>query len=744
MKFPQILSHRNRLGQPRSSSWHTASLVTLAVTLALIPWVVWPSAGDRFELPKLTVLAIGVGLAFVFWLTGVVSEKVITYPRSAAFAATLGVLAALGLSGAASAHFLGSAFGLPGTAAESSLAQIAFILLGLLLAVQLTDLDAVKRFSLVLACSLGLLALVGLYQSRGLPLIPPLRLPTFTFLADAPQTLAVIAALGVTLAIFFAMRGVEHLSRKVRWAIVFLFAVLLLSLKIKLGFALLTVGLVLLLVPVWWRPSVFKATAFVVPSVALGLTVLALLLLRPTGAPGTLSPKESTAVAVSTLTSSRTVVGMGPGLFSVAFNRFRPASYNAGENWTARPTSAGTEIAARTAEQGIIGLLAFLALVGFLLAALWHRVITGDTRKHEYPVAVAVAVGLTLLVVSAFLTPWTTALHFLFWTFVGFGLVAVESRRVTVPLEHTRAAPLLRMALTVASVAVVLGAAGWARVFWGDHLMGRAQQAIAATEDLSEVLHIVNNAVNVNPLDARPLALRSQATLVSSQIASSGQGQPDAASIASAVADAQAAIQRTPLDPAAIENLLAIVRSYGGIPETEIDSWFRRLESLDPRNPSVELQYGQFLLTSAVTEGTPLETQRSLLDHARAVFHHASELRANLPEAQFGEAIALTRLGRDAEAEPLLVAVAKAVPNQPVVALEYGQLLIRLKKFDVAVAVLKPSVEANPGVPVLVIALSDAYVGLGKIADARAVLEAALKEQPDDADLKAALAKLPK
>lgn len=742
MKLPHILPERYGLGRPRSSVWHSASLVALAVTLAILPWATWPSAGDRFELPKLIVLALGVGIAFVTWLTGVVAERVVNLPASPAFGASVVVLVALALSGMLSAYFPSSVFGLSGTWAESTLAQLGFLLLALLLALQLTNLDAVKRFGVVFLFSTGLLSLVSLFQLRGIRIIPPLPAAGFTFLSASPQPLAVVAALGVTIAVFFALRGVERVSRRIRWALVLFVGVLLLTLGAKVGFALAIVGLVLLLVPVWSRPGVFPAAAFVVPSAAIGVVVLALLLLPLKGSPGALSPAHSTSVALSTLGSPRAASGLGPALFPIAFNRFRPEAYNQSPSWQVRPSAAGTAITDRAASQGFLGLIAFLLLVGTLLGGLWRRVLASDWRRPEYAVLAPLAIGLSLLTVSAFLTPWSAALHFYFWLFTGFGLSAVATRRVALSLNVGWAAALLRAALPVASVVVLVVVAGWLRTAWGDHLLGKARAAIRSTEDLAGVRSILTRSAAANPLDSQPVALRAQATVVVAQFAAGQSGKPSPAELATAVALAKEAIRRMPQSPENVENLLAIVRNYGGMPEAEVDAWFRRLTELDPVNPAAYLEYGQFLYSLASSADQSGGTRTATLTRARDVFRSAKQLKSDLPEARFGEALSLGQLGNYAEAETLLKALNQELPNLPVVALEHGRVLVNQQKFADAAGVLEPISNQAPDNATVALLYAEALAGADRTADAKAVLEAALKENPDNAELSDALKKL--
>jgi predicted negative regulator of RcsB-dependent stress response len=741
VKLPHLLSERYGLGRPRSSAWHTASLIALAVTLAVLPWATWPSAGDRFELPKLIVLALGVGFAFVTWLTGVVAERVVNLPASPTFGATVGVLVALALSGIVSGHFPSSVFGVSGTWAESTLAQLGFLLLALLLAVQLTSIDAVKRFGIVFAFSTGLLALTSLFHLRGIRFIPPLPAASFTFLSGTPQPLAVIAALGVTLAVFFALRGVEHISRRVRWALVMVVAVLLLTLEVKVGFGLAIIGLVLLLVPVWGRPGAFPAAAFVVPSAAIGVAVLALLLLPLKGGPSTLSPVDSATIAVSTLTSPRAATGIGPALFPIAFDRFRPAAYNRSPAWQIRPIAAGSAVTDRAASQGILGLTAFLLLAVTLLVSLWRRALAMDWRRPEYAVLAPLAIGLSLLTVSAFLTPWTAALHFYFWLFVGFGLAAVASRRVALSLDVGWAAAMLRAALPVASVVVLLVFVGWLRTAWGDHLLGRARAEVRSASDLTGVRTLLARAGSANPIDSQAPALSAQAEIVQAQVKAGSSGSPSPADVASAVAKAKDAARRMPLAPENVENLLAIVRSYGGLPEDEVEDWFRTLTRLDPANPAVFVEYGQFLY-SVSGSATASEGRTAKLTRARDAFQRAAALKPDLPEARYGAALAFSALGQNAEAAALLKDLTRELPNVPVVALEYARVLIAQKEFATAVEILEPVSKSASGNAQVALLYGEALVGAERKADARSVLEAALKENPDSVDLKDAIGKL--
>ena len=152
--------------------------------------------------------------------------------------------------------------------------------------------------------------------------------------------------------------------------------------------------------------KLFYGVSLAVVALSLALSVYNLLPGKP------LSPALSgfdTSWAVSTETLKQSpLLGIGPGNYLTAFNRFRPISYNATNLWAVRFTSARDFVLTLVSEVGLLGLAAFILLV-------WQVVLT---LKRELPglkinletLDSGIAFSLALAVISLFVFPANIAL----------------------------------------------------------------------------------------------------------------------------------------------------------------------------------------------------------------------------------------------------------------------------------------------------------------------------------------------
>lgn len=195
----------------------------------------------------------------------------------------------------------------------------------------------------------------------------------------------------------------EKTKRVLRCALVLalLWAGLVMSLS-QSSFASLLVGLVALACMRWRaKPVLIASGAVVLLGVVLALSfpsVSKIDLTSKRGAETSTSGRFDLVKGATSLWADKPVFGFGSGDFSRAFQKKRLASDTAfGSPTTTKSHTAPLTVAA---EQGVVGLLAFLALLAAGFVAVYRRVGSDDTRPGVVA-RIAVAAAFTALFVHS-------------------------------------------------------------------------------------------------------------------------------------------------------------------------------------------------------------------------------------------------------------------------------------------------------------------------------------------------------
>lgn len=137
-----------------------------------------------------------------------------------------------------------------------------------------------------------------------------------------------------------------------------------------------------------------------------------------TFAPKFPSNSVSWSIAVDSLKTSP-ILGVGPGNYLTAFNRFRPIEYNATELWAVKFATARTFLFTMITEAGL------LAAAGFvLLLYVVYKNARRDFKEQKLVnwgiAAMSDLISLTILILSLFLMPATTLLMILLFIYLSF------------------------------------------------------------------------------------------------------------------------------------------------------------------------------------------------------------------------------------------------------------------------------------------------------------------------------------
>ncbi|PIR94827.1 hypothetical protein COT95_02060, partial [Candidatus Falkowbacteria bacterium CG10_big_fil_rev_8_21_14_0_10_37_6] len=167
---------------------------------------------------------------------------------------------------------------------------------------------------------------------------------------------------------------------------------------------------------------------------ALSFFVLGLLFLFLFGGTGSLFGVNLPREAVLPVDTAKTIAwsnfktnpvfGYGPGAFSYAFSAARPADFNSSQFWQLRFDKSPAYILELVSTVGIVGVLAYVAIIGVYLFVtfMFLRNIFRTSQEESY-----VAFGFAFMSLSLFITQilylTNTVLLFMFWFSIAIAMI---------------------------------------------------------------------------------------------------------------------------------------------------------------------------------------------------------------------------------------------------------------------------------------------------------------------------------
>lgn len=311
--------------------------------------------------------------------------------------------------------------------------------------------------------------------------------------------------------------------------------------------------------------------------------------------------QSSWVVSIETLKESP-ILGVGPGNYLTAFNRFRPLTYNATDLWSLRFTSGRSLVFSLITELGLLGFAAFILV-------LWQ--ITRDFKKllvvKENPFGLGKAVFASLVISTLFLVlfPANIALIALFVILLAASAKVEEiTLNLSAPLAKEGAAntsklPALVISLPVIALILVFG-------YFATRALGAEATYKKSVDALSKndgraTYDALRQAINQNPYVDRYHASYAQVNLALARNIAEKEDITDddrntvAQLIQQAIREGKATIT---LNPARAGSWELLARTYQlimpfaeGADAFAIES-FNQAVALDPINPNLRIALG--------------------------------------------------------------------------------------------------------------------------------------------------------
>jgi tetratricopeptide (TPR) repeat protein len=457
-------------------------------------------------------------------------------------------------------------------------------------------------------------------------------------------------------------------------------------------------------------------------------------------------PSWGATMDVSKATLSKDALfGAGPNRFSSEWLMNKPAGINQTLFWNTDFSYGVGFIPSFLATTGILGTVAVAAFAVLLLILVVRALLSAGSSPFSRYLVLSSALATVYLWVFSFIYVPSNALWFVTLGFTGLFVAALV---LDGSLKTARLATTERSAASFVSVLVVIlaivGALGFA------YSTGKK---LAASVDFQRALIAVNRdgnldtgeallvkAINLAPSDVYYQSLaelylgRLSALLNDTKTTKEEAQQKFQGILASAIQAAQAAVSA---DPTNYTNYLELGRVYESVVPLQIQGAFESAKAsyeaalaLNPQSPEIPL-----LLARLSVANKDNKAAKDYIDQALARKNDYSDAIFLLAQIQISE-------NDTANAIRSTAAVATLNPNDPGIFFQLGLLYYNQKDYQNATLALERAVALNPQYANAKYFLGLSYYQTGAKDKALVQFQDLEKSNPDNADVKAAVAAL--
>lgn len=721
----------------KNDKWFGYGKFFIYLLIFLTPLFFLPITVVPVEMNKIFLSLVLIIASFICYLVNILSTRKIVYPGSKIVLAVFGFIAAIFLSYFFSQDKSISFYG-DLTQADSLLSLLISVLAFYLASVFFKRRDF-KKIGIIFLASLGLASAIGALQLAQIYIFP------FDFTRQAIFNTvgtffnyAVFIAFG--LIIIVAALSELKLSLAAR-RILLAFSLFLAAQLAVFNFQVLWLEIaIVILLAIAYKfaftpdnlsgknnfeagkektggvgiPIVFMIFAFLFFLIGPSLPQIVKLPVR-------IKPSLSSTLTVAkeVLKGKQILFGSGPSTFAYNFTLFRPIELNQTDFWSVKFSQGFSFLATSLATTGIIGVLAFFALiVSFVFLTL---------KNIKNDKLLVIALGLLFLSIELFINEAYFAQ--LVFIFAGFGFMAAlagEQKEISLeslPKTGLLAGFLVIIVLITSALAMFYytGRKYAAAVYYGQAMIGG---------DFNKSLDTLNKALMMDSESGQYLRDLSQFILldinsrkekqknsseVSAEIDKAIQNE-----VALAVQLAQKAAIINPNDSLNWINLADIYEKITGLAggaDLFAEKNYQEAIMRDPKNPYLRVSAARVLIASgdllkaqSIKEKDTQNEQKKKLEEAMAYLEKAIELKSDYAPAYFQIAMVYARQGKTNETIGQLEKTRQYAPFDSNLAFQLGSLYFYNNRIDDAQAELERAISLDDK-------YSDALYILGLIYD---------------------------
>ncbi len=736
------------------------SKTSIYLLVFLLPILFLPWTANVLDFNKQALLIILVFASLFAWILKALISGKVSFNFSLVHIPVLVLFLIYTASTIFSLWRYGSFWGWPQVSSESLLSLLG-LLLFYFLVVNIFEKKEIFYLIALLIFSGFLAMLYGALQLFGKFLFPIdfTKVVSFNTIGGL-NSLAVFTAVLLPLIIILITIGTKRYLRIFFIAVAAFSAVLLILINFQIAWWLVIVASALIIAFGTQKRGVFDNRWLVLPMFFLALALLfSFFRFQIPGTPDRpievfLTQRASFNIARKALKDSP-VIGSGPGTFIYNFSKYKDIVFNQSSLWNIRFDWAGSKFLTLAVTIGILGVLSFLALIGFFIFYGIKFLFKKKEKEKDEEIDEEFFWLLGLGIFISFLT--ATVLYFLYRSnltldFVWFLLMAcfvslLQPARKEVVLKPSS---LVTLGITFAFTLVFIFGLGI--------LILEGQRYVAAVNYL-ESMKDLQQGRGIDSLNHLETAIRispkvdlywREISQVYLQNINEVAGRTDLSQeeltqqvqiyINSAVNSAKAATDTNPENVAnwsvrgfIYQNLIGIV---GGTKDWAMDSYKEALK-LEPNNPYFPTQTGIALLREVTfLSQEKVEEREKILGEAQEKFEKAIELKSDYASAHFQMAIVYQAQGKQTEMIEELEKTKAIAPSDVGLAFQLGLIYYQSKNYQKARLEFERLVLLSPNYSNALYFLGLTYDQLGERGRAIEVFERILALNPDNSQVK--------
>jgi len=738
--------------------------LSLFLAAFLIPLWVLPFTQSVLAYQKQALLVLLVFAGTIAWLATIMKKNEISFRFSLLHIPVAVALLFVGLSTIFSLSRYGSFWGWPLSVPDSFVTFFTFVLLYFLIV------NTVKHgqhlfyllFALVVSGTLaGVYGILNLYSIFFLP-FDFVRTNAFNTLGTT-NSIAIFAASLLSLTIVLAF-----VKKKVFRGVLLFVSLVLFTIVASINFfdawMILIAGLLVLLVFGMWNAknrSGFGWTSFPLALIIVSVLLMLLNLQLPFAPPVPLevAPSQSAEVSIvkDTLSQNllRGAVGSGPGTFVYDYAQFHSPELNRTIFWGTRFSSGASEILDWTATKGILGLLAFLLLIGATLFVGAKYMIRGAKVKIEdkdeqpntdWMLALGVFASFAAVTLGLFIYTANFAQWLLFWILLASIALLAGNKLRTFSLSSRS---LLALGASFGFLVVLIFGLGLL-FLGGQKYVAEVQysQGVSAAQagDIDKAIEKISAAANMNVSidfywrDLAQLYVQKANQVIADQSLSAQDQQTQASLVVrNAVNAAQQSIIVAPNNVANHNVQGFVYKSILGVPGAQgfAISSYEKAAELEPASPFGWTELGRVHILYAQQTG-----DQEGLDKALESLEKAVELKDDYSPAHYLIAVAYGQQGKTEEAIAKLEQTKIIVPSDVGLAFQLGIIYWQRSEFEKARGEFERARLVNPNHSNSRYMLGLVYDQLGETEKAREEFTQVAAINPDNEEVQQILRNL--
>jgi len=754
----------------RYIQWTVYALAVL-MPIFFLPWV-----SSAVEFNKQTLLIIAAVVSMFLWVADAIKKGKLEIKKSIFNWLFLIFLGAIILASIFSLDGYTSIFGTSGTGYTDLISFVSLLVISFMIINNFEGAETKKLIKLFLISSfiaifLGLLGILNIPVFKLFGLSDAGR--TFNTMGSANAlgilgALNLVLALGLTkiykgaLKVFAIVSGVVSfiLLAVLNWWIIWVAA--LIGLVLSFSLSSLRGG--------------YKMKNFIVPGILIALIVVIMVTKIDLGVKNNLaaevSPTYKTSLGITLKSWGQSPVwGLGLENFGLAYDSFRPSSINDTSFWSVRFGDATSEVFNLATNTGILGLLAFLALIvfgfaGFIRKGMGQGSEETDSDSPEIEILIP---AFATIVVGFLLYPFNLTLYFALFMLLGVIVSSIKPVTAEIDLEgKPRNSAIASLVFIVLIIGVIIGV-----YFAGQQYVAEVAFAKAQKEtDTQKLVERMVNVYNINKGDST--YARALSNVLIERIGEELKNTTDKAEdvqtriqnlSATSIDLAKRATDSHPSDSLNWLNRGYVYQNLVGL-VSGAEDWavkaYDEYNKLVPNNPLGFNRLGNVYLTkvdllktvlsqSGKQGGTTLtESEKQTINgqieenllSAETNFKKAIELKKDFSAAIYSLGVVYEREDKLAEAIAQLESAQVYSPTDSSLAFELGLLYQRNNQKNLALASLEKAVQLYPDYSNALWYLGLMYEERGEIAKAIETIKKVETLNPDNETVKEKLTSL--